>query len=46
MGAWYGTRILKGIINPKTGEPWTIDDVPRLWKPKTIAWLEEHSTKN
>lgn len=42
MGEWYGKKIMRGTINPKTGNPWTLDDVPRLWKPRTITWLEEH----
>jgi hypothetical protein len=47
MGEFYGKKILRGEINRKTGEAWTIDDVPRLWKTRTIKWLEEHtSTEN
>ena len=45
MGAWYGKKILNGIINPKTGEAWVIEDVPRLWKSRTIKWLDEHAEK-
>lgn len=45
MGEWYGKKILSGAINPKTGKAWTIDDVPRLWKPRTIKWLEEHGNE-
>ena len=43
MGEWYGKNILHGTINNKTGKAWVIEDVPRLWKPRTIKWLEEHS---
>lgn len=43
MGEFYGKKILHREINPKTGEPWTIDDVPRIWKKKTQDWLDEHS---
>lgn len=42
MGAFYGTKILKGEINSKTGEPWKIEDVANFWRPRVIAWLEEH----
>ncbi len=42
MGAFYGTKIASGEINPKTGKAWTIDDVPKLWKAKTQQWLDEH----
>lgn len=43
MARFYGTKILTGEINPKTGEAWTIEDVPRLWKNATAAWLEANS---
>lgn len=43
MGEFYGKKIVSGEINPKTGEAWTIDDVPRLWKKKTQQWIEEHA---
>lgn len=43
MGAFYGTKIKDGEINPKTGEAWTINDVPKLWKKATIKWLEENA---
>lgn len=42
MGAFYGTKIRNGEVNPKTGKAWTIDDVPRLWKKATEKWLEEN----
>lgn len=42
MGEFYGKKILAEEINPKTGNPWTIDDVPRLWKKATQKWLDEH----
>ena len=34
MGAFYGTRIRRGII--------TINEVPKFWKTKTERWLEEN----
>ena len=43
MGAFYGMKILTGEINPKTGAAWTINDVPKLRRAKTEAWIEEHS---
>ena len=32
MAAIYATLIKDGAINPKTGEPWKIDDVNVLWR--------------
>ena len=43
MGKFYGLKIKNGEINPKTGEVWTLDDVPRLWKNQTAAWLEANA---
>ena len=43
MGKFYGVKILHGEINPKTGKPWTLDDVPRLWKKATEKWLNENA---
>lgn len=40
MARFYGTKIKNGEINQKTGEAWTIGDVPKMWKAATIAWLE------
>lgn len=34
MGAFYGTRIRRGII--------TINEVPNFWKPKTEKWLKDN----
>lgn len=42
MGRFYGTKILNAEINPKTGEVWTLEDVPRLWRHATEVWLEQH----
>ena len=34
-------RVLEGReINAKTGEIWTIDDVPNTWKAKVTAQIE------
>lgn len=43
MAAFYGTKILNGEINPKTGAAWVIGDVPRLWRARTQTWLDEHA---
>lgn len=43
MAAFYGTKILNGTINPKTGQPWTIEDVPTYWRDSTQKWIDEHS---
>lgn len=40
MGKFYGVKIKNGEINQKTGDPWTIADVPKLWRAATEAWLE------
>lgn len=34
MGAFYGTRIRRGII--------TIKEVPNFWRSKTEVWLKEN----
>lgn len=39
MGRFYGLKIKNGEMNQKTGAPWTIDDVPKLWKNAATAWL-------
>jgi len=43
MAAYYGTKIKNGVINSKTGLPWTIDDVPAKKRAETQAWLDEHT---
>lgn len=40
MGAFYGSKILNGDVNPKTMEVWKIEDVPSLWRSKTSDWLK------
>lgn len=42
MGAFYGTKIRVGTINPATGAAWVIEDVPKLWKKRVETWLEEN----
>lgn len=36
----YVKKIISGAINPETNEPWTIDDVPELWREKVREALE------
>lgn len=43
MGEFYGKKIKKGEINPKTGEAWKLADVPKLYRAKVEAWLEAHA---
>ena len=40
MGAFYGQKIRNKEINPRTGEPWKLEDVPSLWRKKAEEWLE------
>lgn len=42
MGAFYGTKIKNGEVNPKTETPWKLEDVPTLWKKKAEEWLSEN----
>lgn len=42
MGAFYGNKIKKGEINPKTGKAWEMADVPSFWREKTNSWLEKN----
>lgn len=43
MGRYYGEKILNEEINSRTGEPWKIEDVPKLWRKATEKWLEENT---
>lgn len=43
MGRFYGTKIKNGEINPNTGNAWTINDVPKLWKNATQRWLDANT---
>ena len=40
MAAFYGKKIINGVINPKTGEAWTLADVPAYWREATREWIE------
>lgn len=42
MGKFYGMKIIRGDINSKTGEPWTIDDVPRLYRAKVEEFIANY----
>lgn len=39
MGRFYGTKIKNGEVNSATGEAWKLEDVPKLWRKATAAWL-------
>ena len=43
MGRFYGLKIKNQDINPKTGEAWKLEDVPRLWRNATAAWLADNA---
>ena len=43
MGRFYGTKIKNGEINPATGEAWTLNDVPKLWRTASENWLNENA---
>lgn len=43
MGEFYGKKIKTSEINTKTGDPWTIEDVPKLWRTATARWLRDHA---
>lgn len=40
MVAFYVKKILSGAINPKTGAPWTLSDVPARWHNDVAEALE------
>lgn len=42
MGAFYGSKIRNGEINPKTGKGWKLEDVPSFWRTKTEKWMESN----
>lgn len=43
MGKFYGLKIKAGEINMKTGEPWKVEDVPKLWRAAAEKWLSENA---
>lgn len=43
MARFYGTKILEGEINQRTGEAWKLEDVPTRWRVATAAWLEANT---
>jgi len=45
MGAFYGSKIKDGEINPKTEKIWMIGDVPSYWKEKVEDWLKRNKNK-
>lgn len=38
----YVKKITSGAINPITGEPWTINDVPERWREDVREALENN----
>lgn len=42
MARFYGTKILDGEINQRTGEAWKLEDVPKLFRKATERWLTDH----
>ena len=40
MIQFYVEKIQTKAMNPNTGEAWTIEDVPKLWKVKVQKALE------
>lgn len=40
MAAIYTTLIKDGAINPKTGEPWKVEDVNVIWRAKVQELLD------
>lgn len=40
MIKFYVEKIQSRAINPNTGEAWTIEDVPKLWRAKVRKALE------
>ena len=45
MVDFYVTKIQSGVINDKTGQPWNIEDIPKLWKKKVETALAKAETK-
>lgn len=40
MASIYATLIKNEAINPKTGEPWKVDDVNVIWRAKVQELLD------
>ena len=40
----YIKKITEGAVNPNTGEPWKIDDVPERWREQVREALENGVT--
>lgn len=41
MVKFYVNKIQSGAINPKTGAPWVVADVPTKWRAEVEAALNE-----
>lgn len=46
MGVFYADKIVRQVVNSKTGEPWKFEDVPSLWRKKTEIALKEFATED
>ena len=44
MARIYYRKIRGGDVNPDTGDPWHIDDVPDRWKAAVQALLDADSS--
>lgn len=42
MGEFYGKKIKKEEINPRTGLMWNLMDVPLFWRGKVEKWILEN----
>lgn len=41
MVKYYVSKIQNGEINPKTGEVWRLENVPKLWRKKVETELHK-----
>lgn len=40
----YGIYIIREEINPRTGKPWNLADVPLMFRKRTRKWLTKFGT--
>jgi len=45
MGAFYRSKIKNKEINKKTGNVWSLEDVPSFWRSKAEKWIAENQQK-
>ncbi len=41
MVKFYADKIRSGAINQNTGEEWTLEDIPKIWRVKVEKELKE-----